>query len=326
MLRRRTRVLLVAALCAISGTVRAVEPPPIPDFAVDKALRPTDAMPERLIQWSHPGVTMTDMVYSTIPGFRALHLDLYRSAAAPAPQPLIVFVHGGGYAHANARAGAAFMDLPAQLAYLAERGYVVASIEYRFSGEAPFPAQLEDLQAAIRFLRSNAARLGIDGARIGSWGMSAGAHLAALNAVHCADGACVQAFAGWFGTYDLPAHLRDTPLDPVVAALFRCGNAGCETGVLEAASPIHHVDRNDPPTLLIHGLHDTLALPSQSERFAKELQDAGVDARLVLIPEVDHGFVGSTPAVTKDALRQALAATFDFFDRVLKGAPSAQVP
>jgi len=317
---------LAAALLALSASARAADSLVLPHFSVADRLMPADPMPERQTLWSNGAVTLTDVVYSTIPGYRPLHLDLYRPTGDTAQHPLIVFVHGGGYSHANPRAGAAFVNLPAILGYLAVRGYVVASIEYRFSGEAPFPAQLDDLQAAIRFLRSNAARLGIDGARIGSWGMSAGAHLAALNAVHCADGACVQAFAGWFGTYDVPAHLRDTPLDPVVAALFRCGNAGCETGVLEAASPIHHVDRNDPPTLLIHGLHDTLALPSQSERFAKELQDAGVDARLVLIPEVDHGFVGSTPAVTKDALRQALAATFDFFDRVLKGAPSAQVP
>jgi len=317
---------LAAALLALSASARAADSLVLPHFSVADRLMPADPMPERQTLWSNGAVTLTDVVYSTIPGYRPLHLDLYRPTGDTAQHPLIVFVHGGGYSHANPRAGAAFVNLPAILGYLAVRGYVVASIEYRFSGEAPFPAQLDDLQAAIRFLRSNAARLGIDGARIGSWGMSAGAHLAALNAVHCADGACVQAFAGWFGTYDVPAHLRDTPLDPVVAALFRCGNAGCETGVLEAASPIHHVDRNDPPTLLIHGLHDTLALPSQSERFAKELQDAGVDARLVLIPEVDHGFVGSTPAVTKDALRQALAATFDFFDRVLKGAASARVP
>jgi dipeptidyl aminopeptidase/acylaminoacyl peptidase len=88
--------------------------------------------------------------------------------------------------------------------------------------------------------------------------------------------------------------------------------------VLEAASPIHYVDRTDPPTLLVHGLADTNALPSQSERFGKKLREAGVDARVVLIPGTAHGFVGENPAVTQQALRQALTETFEFFDRVLR--------
>ena len=121
------------------------------------------------ISASNDAVILTDVVYSTIPGFRPLHLDLYRQAGVATPRPLIVFMHGGGWAYSNPRAGAAFVDLPVVLAHLAERGYVVASIAYRLSGEAPFPAQLEDLQAAIRFLRGNAARFGIDGAQVGLW-------------------------------------------------------------------------------------------------------------------------------------------------------------
>lgn len=320
MRRPALRVLAFIALTMPAGAPAAERPPmPLPDFAVADRVMPADPMPERQTQWSNGAVTLTDVVYSTIPGFRPLHLDLYRSTADAALRPLIVFLHGGGYSHANPRAGAAFVNLPAILAYLAARGYVVASIEYRFSGEAPFPAQLADLQAAIRFLRGNAARLGIDGARVGTWGMSAGAHLSALNAVDCAGDTCVQAFAGWFGAYDVPAFLREMPLDTYVRRLFRCDTTACDFDALDAASPIRHVDRGDPPALLVHGLGDTLALPSQSERFAQRLQAAGVDARLLLIPKVGHGFVGATPDMTRDALRQALTATFDFFDRELKG-------
>jgi acetyl esterase/lipase len=310
--------VLIALLYALPACAQASEPPPLPEFAVADRLVPTDAMPERVIQWPHPSVTMTDVVYSTVPGFRALHLDLYRPVGAAAPQPLIVFVHGGAYTHANARAGGAFTNLPAVLAYLAERGYVVASIEYRFSGEAPFPAQLEDLQAAIRFLRGNAARLGIDGHRVATWGMSAGAQLAGLNAVECAAGTCVQGFVGWFGAYDLASYVRESPRETGIRPLLGCGAAECAARVLEAASPLHYVDRTDPPTLLVHGLADTNALPSQSERFGKKLREAGVDARVVLIPGTAHGFVGENPAVTQQALRQALAETFEFFDRVLR--------
>ncbi len=219
---------------------------------------------------------------------------------------------------ANPRAGAAFKDFPSVLGALAERGYVVASIEFRFSGEAPFPAQLEDLQAAIRFLRANAQRFGVNEAKVGLWGMSSGAQLVALNSVNCGDGTCVQGFVGWFGRYDLPAYMRERPEDPNLRQLFRCSAEGCPAALVDAASPINHVDGKDPPALLVHGMADTDVLPSQSERFATRLRAAGNSAELLLIPGVRHGFVGATPAATLDASQRALTATFEFFDRVLR--------
>ena len=138
----------------------AADRPPIPDFDVADRLMPDDPMPERQTAWSNTAVTLTDVVYATIPGFRALHLDLYRPVRANAPLPVVVFLHGGAWAFATPRSAAAFRNFPAILAHLAETGYVVASVEYRFSGEAPFPAQVEDVQAAIRFLRTNGARFG----------------------------------------------------------------------------------------------------------------------------------------------------------------------
>jgi acetyl esterase/lipase len=317
------RILAVALLATVSAHSPAGEPPPLPDFTVSDRLMPVDPMPERQTHWSHGAVTLTDVVYSTITGFRPLHLDLYRQTGVAAPRPLIVFVHGGGWAYSNPRAGAGFRDFPVVLANLAERGYVVASIAYRLSGEAPFPAQLEDLQAAIRFLRGNAERFGIDGARVGLWGMSAGAQLAALNAVNCATGTCVQGFVGWFGAYDIATYARDQRDDTNVRALFRCGAVACAAEVVDRASPIRYADGTDPPALLIHGQDDTNARSSQSERFAQQLRAAGSTAELVLIPGVQHGFIGPTEAATKDALRLALTATFDFFDHVLKESPAA---
>ncbi len=157
----------------------------MPDFEVADQLVPRDPLPERVICWGDGSTIMTDVVYSTIPGYRPLHLDLYRASADAAPRPLVVFVHGGGWWAGNQRAASAFLDFPAVLATLAQRGYVVASIEYRLSGEASFPAQLLDLQEAVRFLRANAARVGIDPAKVVLWGMSAGAQVAALDAVKC---------------------------------------------------------------------------------------------------------------------------------------------
>ena len=178
---------LAVSFLAWTGAVCAADRPPIPEFDVADRLMPDDPMPERQTAWSNTAVTLTDVVYATIPGFRALHLDLYRPVRANGPLPLVVFLHGGAWAFANPRAGAAFRNLPVILSHLAETGYVVAAVEYRFSGEAPFPAQVEDAQAAIRFLRANGGRLGIDGTRVGLWGMSAGAYLAAMAAMNCAD-------------------------------------------------------------------------------------------------------------------------------------------
>jgi acetyl esterase/lipase len=317
-MRHSPRRALAVVFLALSARTLAAESPRLPDFATANRLMPADPMPERQVHWSNRAVTMTDVVYATIPGFRPLHLDLYRPTAKAGPRPLIVFVHGGGWANANPRVGAAFTRFPDVLADLAGRGYAVASIEFRFSGEAPFPAQLEDLQAAIRFLRANASRFGINGAKVGLWGMSSGAQLVALNAVNCAEGTSVQGFVGWFGPYDLAAYLRERPEDPHLRQLFRCGAEGCSAALLDAASPINHVGGKDPPALLIHGLADAEVLPSQSERFATTLLAAGDSAQLLLIPEVKHGFVGATQAATREASQRALNATFEFFDRVLR--------
>jgi acetyl esterase/lipase len=309
----------------------------LPDFKVAEQLVPRDPLPEREIRWSDGSTVMTDVVYSTIPGYRPLHLDLYRASIDQTRRPLVVFVHGGGWWAGNQRAASAFLDFPAVLANLAQRGYVVASIEYRLSGEAPFPAQLLDLQEAVRFLRANAARFGIDPAKVALWGMSAGAQLAALDAVTCgtasvgasgetSSGAsgCVQGFVGWFGPYDLEQHLRDMKSDTSVRALLNCGAEDCPASALADASPIRFVDGKDPPALLIHGADDSQVLPAQSKAFAERLRTAGVQADLLLVPGVGHGFIGATPAATREASRQALSATFGFLDQLFRAASPLQ--
>ena len=258
--------LTAAMLCC--GTALADEPASFPDFEVANQLVPRDPLPEREIRWGDGSTVMTDVVYSTFPGTGPC------TSTCTAPRstrlrPLVVFVHGGGWWTGNQRAASAFLDFPAVLANLAQRGYVVASIEYRLSGEAPFPAQLQDLQEAVRFLRANAARFGIDPAKVALWGMSAGAQLAALAAVTCGapsgdssdkkpggESDCVQGFVGWFGPYDLDAYMRETKNDTSVRALLHCGADACAPAALADASPIRFVDGKDPPVLLIHGTED----------------------------------------------------------------------
>src|SRR5256885_1317013 len=135
------------------------------------------------------GSTPPGVVYWEPAGYRPLTLDLYLPGETVEPPPdgfpLVVFVHGGGWMGGDARRSGAFADFPGVLASLAARGYVVASVEYRLSGEATFPAAIQDVKAAIRRLRSDAAKYGIDPALAMTWGVSAGGPLPALPAGSC---------------------------------------------------------------------------------------------------------------------------------------------
>src|SRR5512133_1180405 len=126
--RRSVLIVLSLLLCA---PVQAAEPVSQPDFAVVDRLAPDDPLPERTTQWSSSTVSLADVVYRVIPGYRPLHLDLYRPVVQDTPRPLIVFVHGGAWSQANPRVGAGYASFPSVLGYLVQRGYVVAAIESR---------------------------------------------------------------------------------------------------------------------------------------------------------------------------------------------------
>src|SRR5437868_2873965 len=123
------------------------------------------------------GIVMhRDLVYAAMDGFRPLTLDLYQAPSkpkAPPPRPLILFVHGGNWAAGDARHLAGFPDFPSTLAALAAKGYVVGSVNYRLSGEAHFPAPIQDVKSALRWLRGHAADYNIDVTRMMVWGAEA---------------------------------------------------------------------------------------------------------------------------------------------------------
>ncbi len=161
---------------------------------------------------SYPGdVTgYMDVTYSVVRGYRPLKLDLYVPASGAA-RPAVVWIHGGGWAGGSPRAALGpYPDWRVVLASLAARGYVVVGATYRFSGEAKFPAAIEDIKASVRWLRTNAAAIGVDPNRIGVWGESAGGQLASLLGTSCGAvelegvkdppvSSCVQAVADWYG-------------------------------------------------------------------------------------------------------------------------------
>ena len=256
----------------------------------------------------------------------------------------------------DTRRSGPFVDFPGVLASLAARGYVVASIEYRLSGEAAFPAQARDVKAAIRWLRLNASEYGIDPARAAAWGVSAGGHLAGMAAVSCGavalapvqkakagapdakadpvDSAgasdCVQAGIAWYGVFNMStiraqareakAMPRDNP-DAPEWRLLDCFDGECRQGELETASPVVYVDPGDPPMLLIVGTADRTVPCRQTLEMAETLKAAGVKHELIVMPGIDHGFIGKTPEETRDANRKALEATFRFIDRTIGSVP-----
>ena len=281
----------------------------------DQMLRHDTAYPGGVT--AHPDIT-----YATVPGYQSMTLDLYAPTRGKAARPLVIYVHGGGWTGGNSRNAGAFADFPAVLADLASRGYVVASLNYRLSGEARFPAAADDVDAAIRWLKSHAGDYGIDKARVAIWGGSAGGQLAALAATDCTPAAggkesdCVQAAVIWYGVFDFAAlpQRAPPPGQPVAEnAYLGCRIAECPK-VVAAASPIAHVDAKTPPMLLIFGSEDKTVPPDQSRAMAARLKAAGARNAVIEIPAVDHSFIGHTPAATREASLKALQATFDWFD------------
>ena len=149
-----------------------------------------------------------DVVYREVPGYRPLELDLYLPEALPSgPVPVIVHVHGGGWRRGSRRhplpaLGTDFYDR------LAAQGFAVAAVDYRLSGEARYPAALEDVRAAVDWARDNVASYGLDTSRVFAWGDSAGGHLVLMAAL---TGAKVQAVVAWFPVTDLAGLPADVP-------------------------------------------------------------------------------------------------------------------
>ena len=300
---------------------------PTPATAPEPALG--DPMPDRILTLANGVTVNADIAYSVIPGYRPIILDLYRPAAQTGPLPLILYIHGGGWANGHTRQSGAFSDFPAVLADLSARGYIVASLEYRLSKEAPFPAAIDDVRTAIRFLRANAARFGLDPAHVAAWGGSAGGQLAALAALQCGGAPtgedksnptqndCVQAGVGWYGVYDFAT--MPGAIAGAENAYLDCVKPDCPADRVKAASPAAHVDAKDPPMLLIHGTDDKVVPVAQSQQLAATLKATRVPVTLDIIPGVGHSWIGADAGATRAASLRALDLTFRFFDTYLKG-------
>src|SRR5262249_45362498 len=179
---------VAAMLVGLSADVVGQLPQPTPQIA--EQATGIDRYPTHQVSFANGVRGLPDVVYWNRLGYRPLTLDLYLPPASlKQPEtgfPLVVQIHGGGWLRGDKRFTAPFVDWPGVLASLASKGYVVASINYRLSSEATFPAQAQDVKSAIRWLRVNAATYSIDPARVAAWGASAGGHLPALARRVCA--------------------------------------------------------------------------------------------------------------------------------------------
>lgn len=269
-----------------------------------------------------------DVVYKTV-GDCSLKMDIYRPTAADGLTPAVVYIHGGGWYSGDKTTGAGQDDI----AEMISRGYLVAAVNYRLAPRYQFPAQIEDVKCAIRFLRANAVRYGIDAAHIGVWGDSAGGHLAALLGVTDAsdgfegygwyDGQSdqVQAVASLYGPTDL-AEIYERDKSPHMEHVF--GTADPESTVISQASPLTHVSSDDPPFLIVHGEADEVVLVEQSQVLYERLVSAGVPTTLVIVGNCGHCFmpVGGPICPSRAQITLMLA---DFFDQCLKCEPAPLV-
>jgi acetyl esterase/lipase len=255
--------------------------------------------------------------YAVVPGFRPLLLDLVRPDAA-GEVPLVVFLHGGGWRVGSRSAmGPMFAGWsPSPFAELAAAGFAVASLDYRLTGEATFPAPLDDVRAGLAWLDAHAGELGLAGRRA-LWGESAGGHLAALAAL-TGDG--VGAVVDWYGPADLAALAGDAAAtgvaitDPGAAdsreALLLGGRVADRPDAARAASPVAHVHAGAPPFLLRHGNADRFVPARQSQRLAEALRSVGVPVRLDLVEGADHLWLGD-PQAARTAFDDAVAFLTD---------------
>lgn len=241
---------------------------------------------------------INDIVYARI-GDRALHINLtLPSSDTTKPRPAVIWVHGGGWSGGDYR-----MDPSAEFG-LTKAGFVTGTVEYRLSGEAKYPAQIWDCKAAIRFLRANAAKYGIDPDRIGVWGGSAGGHLVALlgttGGIRQHEGiegnlgfsSRVQAVCDLFGPTDFSEQGLKGYIPEVVAMIDTLlgGPVKENRGMARLASPVEFVSKDDPPMLILHGDEDPLVPMSQSEELYNALKKVGADVTLVKVKHAGHGF------------------------------------
>jgi acetyl esterase/lipase len=256
-----------------------------------------------------------DIVY-TKAGSTELKLDVAAPEQGDGPFPAILVIHGGAWRAGNKS------DVGLILRGLAARGYAAVSPQYRFCPREVFPAQVYDVKAAVRWIKSRAKERRIDPNHIGAVGFSAGGHLALMLGVTGpndglegdvsagAPDTRIQAVVNWFGPCDLGA--RDIPeVSKPLVKDFLGATPTDRPDLAAKASPRSYVTKDDPPILTFQGTKDPLVPHTQAIELADAMTAAGVPGRVELMVGSSHGWTGAE-------LDHTLAETSAFFDRYLK--------
>ncbi len=236
-----------------------------------------------------------DIVYAKTPE-RELCVDIFVPSDIKRP-PLVLYIHGGGWKNGSRKAPF--------VRPLAAQGFAVASIDYRFSSQAKFPAQIFDCKGAVRWLRANADKFGYDASRIAAVGESAGGQLAVLLGTsggvtelegdvggNADQSSTVQVVVDYYGVSDFPLRARTQPQmtdKPGAVAYDYLGGAVSEkTELARLASGAWFVSKDDPPLLAIHGDADKQVLIDQSERIVHAYRKIGLEAKFIVVPGGVH--------------------------------------
>jgi len=262
-----------------------------------------------------------DIEYSN-PDGQHLQLNLARPAVPDGRRPVILCIHGGGF-RAGKREG--WDD---RCRKFAEHGYVAATVTYRLAPKYQFPAAVHDVKAAVRWLRANADKYGIDPERIGVVGDSAGGHLVQFLGVtgnvpefegeggHPGESSRVTCVVNYYGPSDFTKSYGKSVDAAEVLPLWLGGDVNHQRRRHIISSPLNWVTPDAAPTLLIHGTEDNYVAFEQAEWIYDRLKAAGVEVELLRLEGAGHGFKG------EDAAR-AESAMFAFFDRHLMAPQSA---
>jgi acetyl esterase/lipase len=317
-----TRLFAVVLFASAGAACESAALPTAPTVTVETTATTVAPVDVTTRSWSNVAYAHTSA---------AQVLDITLPASGNGPFPVVVYIHGGAFS-----AGSKSQGAPAR-AYLVSAGYAVASIDYRLSGEAKFPAQIYDVKAAIRFLKANAATYALNASRIATWGTSAGAGLAALAGTsggvttledlslgNASQTSRVQAFVDLFGPINfltMDSELRELGLfdgtghDAPTSPESRLLGVAIQTrpDLCALYNPETYISADDPPAFIQHGAADNQIPYLQGQHFSEKLAAAlgSSQVRWTLIPGAKH----SDPAFDNAGNLATLVA---FLDQHLK--------
>jgi acetyl esterase/lipase len=267
------------------------------------------------------GTVEKGVEYCTM-GEVALKMDIYYPTTREPQWPMVMYIHPGGWKEGTTGVDKSLVDIKA----FQQAGFLFTSVEYRLAPTYKFPAMIEDVKCAVRFLRAHADEYNLDPERFGAIGPSAGGHLALLLGVtdttagfdvgeYLDYSSRVQAVVDLYGVADL------TP--PFTKTLFFdrmevFGTFDHRDPIFEIASPVSYVTPDDPPFLIVQGELDTTVPPKQSMRLFKHLQDEGVEAELIMVENAGHGFLPVDENPVEPSSKEIRAKTLGFFKKKLK--------